>query len=318
VIKKKSIKLLCLSLIFNSSLYAENVNNPSISALVFFAYSDNEEMKSFAVERAYLTFSEDISDKLSVKIQTDVDSKSSPQNIYLKNAKADLKISNGKFVIGLQGMNMFKVQELNWGKRYLDKTVMDRFKYSSSADMGIGYYYSKEKVHSSFLITNGTGYKEPENDSNKKLSFQLIYGNKNISKSDGYNIGLVYSHEPYERLGEVGIPEELFGDHTKQVFGLFGAYAKNNINLGAEWNHLNDSGLLDGNYNNTLYSLYFNYMLSSKYMLILKHDKVLGNIDNDYSLIAFEFKTKDNFLLAPNYRIGNNENILGINFKYSF
>ena len=134
----------------------------------------------------------------------------------------------------------------------------------------------------------------------------------------GYNIGLVYSHEPYERLGEVGIPEELFGDHTKQVFGLFGAYAKNNINLGAEWNNLNDSGLLDGNYNNTLYSLYFNYMLSSKYMLILKHDKVSGNIDNDYSLIAFEFKTKDNFLLAPNYRIGNDQNNLGINFKYSF
>ena len=51
MIKKKSIKLLCLSLIFNTSLYAENVNNPSISALVFFAYSDNEEMESFAVER---------------------------------------------------------------------------------------------------------------------------------------------------------------------------------------------------------------------------------------------------------------------------
>ena len=40
--------------------------------------------------------------------------------------------------------------------------------------------------------------------------------------------------------------------------------------------------------------------------------------DNDYSLIAFEFKTKDNFLLAPNYRIGNDQNNLGINFKYSF
>src|SRR6056300_1663573 len=121
MIKKQSIKLLCLSLIFYSSLYAQNVNNPNISGMVLFAYSDNEEMKSFAVKRAFLTFSKDISDKLSVKIQTDVDSESSPQNIYLKNAKADLKISNGKFVIGLQGMNMFKVQELNWGKRYLDK-----------------------------------------------------------------------------------------------------------------------------------------------------------------------------------------------------
>ena len=37
----------------------------------------------------------------------------------LRNAKADWNIAKWKVVIGLQGMNMFKIQEMNWGKRYL-------------------------------------------------------------------------------------------------------------------------------------------------------------------------------------------------------
>ena len=125
-------------LIAFSSLVAQDINGK-----VVFAYSnsdDSSKIDGFDLKRVYLTFAKSISDELSITIQTDVDASSSPQNIYLKNAKADWNIANGKVVIGLQGMNMFKIQEMNWGKRYLDKTVMDRFKYSSSADMGLGYY----------------------------------------------------------------------------------------------------------------------------------------------------------------------------------
>ena len=127
-------------LIAFSSLVAQDINGK-----VVFAYSnsdDSSKIDGFDLKRVYLTFAKSISDELSITIQTDVDASSSPQNIYLKNAKADWNIANGKVVIGLQGMNMFKIQEMNWGKRYLDKTVMDRFKYSSSADMGLGYYLS--------------------------------------------------------------------------------------------------------------------------------------------------------------------------------
>ena len=113
-------------LIAFSSLVAQDINGK-----VFFAYSnsdDSSKIDGFDLKRVYLTFAKSISDELSITIQTDVDASSSPQNIYLKNAKADWNIANGKVVIGLQGMNMFKIQEMNWGKRYLDKTVMDRFK----------------------------------------------------------------------------------------------------------------------------------------------------------------------------------------------
>jgi len=309
LIKKWYIALLILF----SPLLAQDINGK-----VVFAYTDKEEAESFALKRVYLTFSKVISEELSVKIQTDVDSESSPQNIYLKNAKADWKTLNGMVVIGLQGMNMFKIQEMNWGKRYLNKTVMDRFQYSSSADMGIGYYHSTDKLHSSILMTNGTGYKKSEDDSHKKLSLQLIYGNPKLSKSDGFNMGAVFSHEPYEREGEIGIPEEPMGEYTKKVFGVFGGYAKNNLRIGAEWNQLEDSGLLDGNYNDNLSSLYINYAFNPKNTLVMKHDMVSGNKDANYTLVAVEFAPTKGLRVAPNVRSDDGTNVLGVNFQFVF
>ena len=131
---------------FFSTLIAQD-----ISGMIVFNYSHSDEddaINGFAVKRAYLTVSKEISDDLSFKLQTDVDPNDSPQDIYIKNAKVDWKTGGGKVVIGLQGMNMFKVQETTWGRRYVDKVSMDSFKYSSAADMGVGYYRSyKDKLH---------------------------------------------------------------------------------------------------------------------------------------------------------------------------
>ena len=304
-------------LIAFSSLVAQDIKGK-----VFFDYTDNSgdgsKVDEFALKRVYLTFSKSISDELSVTIQTDVDTNSSPKSIYLKNAKVDWKTLDGNIVIGLQGMNMFKIQERNWGKRYLDKTIMDRFKYSSAADMGIGYYHSKDKFHGSLLITNGAGYKKSENDSHKKLSLQFIYGNTNLSKSDGFNVGAVLSHEPYNRDGEVGIPEEPIGEHTKKVFGLFGGYAKNNLRVGVEWNQLDDSGLLDGNYDNNLTSVYCTYFLNPKQTLVVKHDMVSGNKDANYGLVAMEFAPTKGLVVAPNVRSNDGTTSLGVNFQFQF
>ena len=303
-------------LIAFSSLVAQDINGK-----VVFAYSnsdDSSKIDGFDLKRVYLTFAKSISDELSITIQTDVDASSSPQNIYLKNAKADWNIANGKVVIGLQGMNMFKIQEMNWGKRYLDKTVMDRFKYSSSADMGLGYYHSKDKFRGSILITNGAGFKKSETDSHKKLSLQFIYGTAKLSKSDGFNVGAVLSHEPYDRDGEVTIPEEPSGEHSKKVFGVFGGYAKENLRVGAEWNQLDDSGLLDGNYNNNLTSLYGFYVLKSKQTLVVKYDKVSGNKDANYALIAMEFAPTKGLMVSPNVRSNDGTTAIGVNFQFQF
>ena len=303
-------------LIAFSSLVAQDINGK-----VVFAYSnsdDSSKIDGFGLNRVYLNFSKEISDELSVTIQTDAYPESSSQNIYLRNAKADWKTLNGNVVIGLQEMNMFKVQQMNWGKRYLDKTVMDRMQYSSVADMGIGYYHSKDKFHGSILITNGPGFKKSETDSHKKLSLQLIYGTVKLSKSDGFNVGAVLSHEPYDRNSEVTIPEEPAGEHSKKVFGVFGGYAKDNLRVGAEWSQLDDSGLLDGNYNNNLTSVYCNYALKNKQSFIVKYDKVSGNKDANYALVAMEFAPTKGLMVSPNVRSNDGTTAIGVNFEFQF
>ena len=303
-------------LIAFSSLVAQD-----ISGKVVFAYSnsdDSSKIDGFGLNRVYLNFSKEISDELSVTIQTDAYPESSSQNIYLRNAKADWKTLNGNVVIGLQEMNMFKVQQMNWGKRYLDKTVMDRMQYSSVADMGIGYYHSKDKFHGSILITNGAGFKKSETDSYKKLSLQFIYGTVKLSKSDGFNVGAVLSHEPYDRDGEVTIPEEPAGEHSKKVFGVFGGYAKDNLRVGAEWSQLDDSGLLDGNYNNNLTSVYCNYVYKNKQSLIVKYDMVSGNKDANYALLGIEFAPTKGLMVSPNVRSNDGTTAIGVNFEFQF
>ncbi|MDD9887725.1 MAG: hypothetical protein OXU46_03760, partial [Candidatus Marinimicrobia bacterium] len=134
------------SLFFTSIIWISASNMmlaQEISGKTFFHYSrpsQSDANSSFGFKRVYLTTTKKVSENITYKVQADVDYKSSPKNMYIKNAKVDWKINQGKIVLGMQGMNMFKTQENTWGRRYIQKMSMDQFKYSSSADIGIGFY----------------------------------------------------------------------------------------------------------------------------------------------------------------------------------
>ena len=141
----------------------------------------------FALKRVYFTYEQSLSEDISCKFQTDINYKTSPFNIYLKNAKIDWKLPGASFrklTLGMQGMNIFNVIEKTWGFRFLQKSAMDKYGFSSSADIGIGYSgkLASNTLNYSFMYTNGSGYKNTENDKYKKISVQLVYGQKNLSK----------------------------------------------------------------------------------------------------------------------------------------
>ena len=293
-------------LFFFSTLIAQD-----ISGMIVFNYSHSDEddaINGFAVKRAYLTVSKEISDDLSFKLQTDVDPNDSPQDIYIKNAKVDWKTGGGKVVIGLQGMNMFKVQETTWGRRYVDKVSMDSFKYSSAADMGVGYYRSIDKLHYSVLLTNGSGYKKSETDSHKKTSLQFVYGEQKLSSKDGFNLGLVFSHEPYDLDDDT--------EESTNVLGLFGGYANEGIRVGLEWNQRDDS-VQDSTDNIT--SLYMNYDLQSNKSVFLKYNMVSsGDDDTNYLVAGMEFAPTKGLMIAPNYRNDGDNSKFAVNFQFKF
>ena len=107
---------------------------------------------------------------------------------------------------------MFNVQEKTWGNRFVYKSAMDRWGFSSSADLGFGITHKLGPISANLLITNGEGYKESVVDNESNISIQILYGEKRLDKNDGFNMGLVYS-----RLEDV------------IVTGLFGGWASENI-----------------------------------------------------------------------------------------
>ena len=115
---------------------------------------------------------------------------------YYNNWDFSNKVVNDYLkVISRVGINYVEL-----GFRFLEKSPMDKHKFSSSADMGIGYSNIFGSYNCNFMITNGIGYKKSENDKYKKLSAQIIFGPKNLTKKDGVNIGTSLSIEPYDIL----------------------------------------------------------------------------------------------------------------------
>lgn len=318
-------KLLFLLLIFTFSvnyIYSQG----KVSSKVFFNYSynsDNTPTNEFELDRVYLTYGNKISDNLSYKFTSDIGrfstGKDDRLSVYLKNAMLTWSTDYGKFVFGLQGMNMFSIQESNWGYRFIEKSPQDLFSFASSADLGIGYYNKLSKdVNFSFLITNGSGYKKSESDNFKKFSLQVVYGPSKLK--DGFNIGGAVSLEPYDYVVAPDTTTE-----NKVVFGGFGAYANKNFKVGAEYNIFNKGG---SSLTSNILSGYANINLSGTTDLFARVDVYDPdtNTSSDgltYIIGGFNFMNGKSLSIAPNIKYtkpqtGNSSTTFAVNFQFVY
>jgi hypothetical protein len=305
------IKLLLLIILFLSVNVAEEIK---FSALAYYEFSfttdnDVDVSNQFEFQRVYFGLENKFSNTLSYKFLTDVGriSKDGRLEAYLKNAKVDWTTAYGRFVIGLQGMNIFNVQENTWGHRSIEQSAMDRNKFASSADMGIGYYQNYKELNYSFLITNGAGYKNPEDDSFKKVSIQMYYGPSKLNSNSGWNIGGVVTYEPYTN------------DDYKIVNGLFGGFSSGLFRVGAEFDKLFDSGL-DNSFK--IISGYVNIELNNNLNIFCRIDN-LTKCDhvNNYIIAGFSVMPEQGFKIMPNIRYSSNsetKNILKYNLNFEF
>ncbi len=312
--------LTILILVLTTTIYA---GNGKFGGLVFFDYSydleDNVDISNnFGLHRVYFTYQQEVSEGIVYKFQTDIDYSNSPMNVYLKNAKIDWSSPIGKLTFGLQGMNVFNVQEKTWGYRFIEKSAMDKRKFSSSADMGIGFAQKLAgKVHVSALYTNGTGYKKSENDSHKKLSAQVLFGEKRVDKNNGYNIGGVFTYEPYEFDSVM--------TESKIVMGVFGGYAGGSIRTGGEFNRHVDNG---SEITKQLISLYAIYKVSDKLNVFGRLDMYDPNSDIDkdgenYIIAGIDCAPGKGLIIAPNVRYvmpeeGDAHLLIILNFQFKF
>ena len=297
-----------------------------ISGVGFYNYSmdltegvEGASKGSFAFDRVYFTYKNSISDDLAFKFQTDVGQVAEDPRLtaYLKKAQLDWKSPVGKITLGMQGMNMFNVTEKTWGFRFLEKSPMDKHGFSSSADMGVGYSGKLDDLSFSALITNGSGYKKQENDAYKKMSFQLVYGEKKLIKNNGFNIGTAVSMEPYTGAG---------GEESKTVMSFFSGYAGSGLRIGGEFDMMTDS---NGDVTQQIMAFYSSYRLMDNLEGLLYVDMYDVDVDADedsetYIIAGLNYYPTKGLIVTPNVRMtsfedgSDGQTMFKMSFQFKF
>lgn len=313
----KTSTLLVLSLVLTTLLSAGEFK---INGDTHFNYNfEDAENNAFHISRAYLSIQKKVSNEISYKFQADVGSGGATDyTIYLKNAKLDWKTSFGKLTFGLQGMNMFKIQEDTWGYRFIEKSVMDKNKYSSSADLGIGWQKTFGVLTPSIMITNGTGYKKVEDDQYKKLSLRLLYGESKLKK--GLNAGVVVSTESEDYTITTGTTET----GSTLVIGGFGGFASGGLRVGAEYAMKSEK--MEADKGAQILSVYGNYKVSKNLSGFGRFDLVDPDTDTDadghnYLILGLNYQPEKVFYIAPNVKMkmpetGDAETTYQVNFRF--
>ena len=285
-----------------------------IGGITYFDFISSDDSTAFNFQRQYFGYGGDISDQVSFKILFDV-GRNAPDtrlSAYLKKAQINYKSSLGKFNFGLIGMNTYAVQESNWGYRFIEKSAIDKNKFSSTADIGVGFSKSLiDNLNLSLLIVNGEGFKTPQGDKFQKIAFNATYGESNLNKNDGYNGGLVYTTESTDT------------DPTTMT-SVFGGFAGMGIRIGGEYDMQTISGV-----NKNIVSVSTNYTVRDNIDVFVRYDIYDGDtsIDNDgenYLVTGIVLDCDGGISVAPNMRMTTFENETEalteykVNFQFKF
>ena len=278
-----------------------------IDGYAIFDYSNASGNDGFALNRAYINYSTDISEELFFKIRLDA---SRPLNnrlyVFVKNAYVDWKCDNGdKLSMGLIGTNSYGVQEKNWGYRFIEKSVVDKYGMTNTADLGISYSKSFGKVKSSVQLLNGEGFGYAEENFNQAIYMSVLYGESRLDKNDGMNFGLVLNHSPQN------------DDIDNDLVGFFGGWSSNGLRLGLEYN------TYETNITEEATAMYLNYDIGDDWDVFLRHD--INNLDVDDDVDAVDltivggvWNPTKGLYLSPNVYLEDDANTYRLTcmFKY--
>jgi len=182
------------------------------------------------------------------------------------------------------------------------------------------------------MYTNGTGYKNSQNDNYKKISAQFVYGEKNLSKKDGINIGTSFSMEPYDYENT----DLTIDTKNKTLMAFYGGYAGNGVRIGAEYDTHTDDGT---DITQQIIAGYANYKISDKINILGRVDmfdpwtesiddadttEINEEKDSQTNIIAgFNYIPSKGLTITPNVRMsipeeGATTTLLMVNFEFKF
>tara|TARA_B100001287_G_scaffold132683_1_gene111789 strand:+ start:2540 stop:3466 length:927 start_codon:yes stop_codon:yes gene_type:complete len=306
-------KLFSLTLVFAFTL-SINAQEGKPFGKVFTNFNHDNDKNEFELKRAYLGYSYKIDDNFSTKITFDVgnNESGSAYTTFLKIASLTWKpMSNTSINMGMIGTKNFKFMEKSWGRRYIEKSALDKEKWANSADLGVSLDYKLfENLTLDGQILNGEGYKKNQDaDGLMRVGFGGTY------KLSNFSIRLFRD-----------IKSCACSDIDQEITTASISYSNNGFNLGFETDMMANSSNIE-NEDREIMSVYGSYKLSERYTLFGRYDDYTseGSWDEDgaYAIAGVEAQLTKGVKAAVNVRQTTNENdvkdnALYLNLEYKF
>ena len=209
------------------------------------------------------------------------------------------------------GTKNFKFMEKSWGRRYIEKSALDKEKWANSADLGVSLDYKLfENLTLDGQILNGEGYKKTQDaDGLMRVGFGGTY------KLSNFSIRLFRD-----------IKSCACSDIDQEITTASISYSNNGLNLGFETDLMANSSNIE-NEDKEIISVYGSYKLSERYTLFGRYDDYTseGSWDEDgtYAIAGVEAQLTKGVKAALNVRQTTNENdvkdnALYLNLEYKF
>ena len=307
-------KIISLTLVFAFTL-SLNAQEGKPFGKVFTNFNHDNDKNEFELKRAYLGYSYKIDDNFSTKITFDVGNNSSGSSYttFLKIASLTWKpMTNTTLNMGMIGTKNFKFMEKSWGRRYIEKSALDKEKWANSADLGVSLDY---KVFENFTldgqILNGEVYKKTQDaDGLMRVGFGGTY------KLSSFSIRLFRD-----------IKSCACSDIDQEITTASISYSNNGLNLGFETDMMANSNNIE-NDDREIMSIYGSYKLSDRYTLFGRYDDYTseGSWDEDgtYAIAGVEAQLTKGVKAAVNIRQTTNDindvkdNSFYLNLEYKF
>lgn len=319
---KKTILALSAALLTVISVNAQ-VGKPSVKVFSNFNYNLSSEegetaFKEFEIKRAYLGYSYKIDEQFSTKITFDVgnNESGSAYTAFLKIASLKWKNSDKLTLnVGMVGTKNFKFMEKSWGRRYIEKSAQDKYKWANSADLGVTADYKiSDNLAIDAQILNGEGYKKVQDDSG------LFRGGLGVTYKISTNLAL--------RLHQDIIPRSTYTDSTDSQYISTAslAYSGTNFSLGYEASLKQNADNIIADEEKSLMSIYGSYKLNEDYTLFARYDDATETAkEGSYTIYGIERQMTKGVTVALNMQSWTDatdgseaENTLYLNLEYKF
>ena len=318
---KKITLLLNCALLISMNINAQE-GKPSMKIYSNFNYDISAEegeqaFKEFDLKRAYLGYSYKIDDKFSTKITFDVgnNESGSAYTAFLKIASLKWNASNNLSLnFGMLGSKNFKFMEKTWGRRYIEKSAQDKYKWANSADLGVTADYKiSDNISLDAQILNGEGYKKVQSTNG------LFRGGVGLTYSLGDNLKL--------RLHQDVIPrssyEEVNVSQTITTAAI--AYTTDWITIGGETDMMQNADNIEDAEKN-LMSVYGSLKLSDNYTFFARYDDATEtDQEGSYTIYGIERNMAKGVTMALNMQSWTDaaegseaEQTLFLNLEYTF